>query len=1010
MVAPGAPGRGGGLNHGLFFRWRGAGLVVTDDNATHRATVQAESVSGRHRRAAWLMMGLVGVAALTLRATLYHQPTNSDDVSYYWSAAGPGAEYGLFADPNVPRRPATGHSNLRLGILLPIRGLSRLIPYSQFGFYATVYLFAALCLVAVGVFGYVVGGPFVGVGLLWLWATSPAAIGVDTRLLPDNLGLAFALLAVALAWKAAGLDPRHRAAEVQAGARRRAQLMAAIAGALIALAFATRATFAVYGVAVAIVLLLGAGRVRTLACFVLGGCAVHVIELALLAHLAGGPFVRWRILLGYGGRVGQASIFAGYRWADIVLRYPRLLLESCPAELVVHVLGWAGCLWWLWHGRDRRNLARAATLIIAFGGIAWSVVHLSPPVPLLREKLRYYASALPLFQLAAVSVLSALFRRPGVLARLAPAGCIAAIGIAAAREAMTDPSLAIHGNDAYLQAAASIRRDAQSGRRKAVICDFRTSRVMRMLLRDADGWRAYPLEDLLRRWSGEKGGAVASSGYIVLDWKRLNANAWYGYVHAPLTYRAYDVLDHALLVARHQYRDALTDVFYLPEAPFTRPREPATNQPLVWNVGGRPAIEPLRPLDGPATQRWCRFVQDAAGRRWEPLGAIDAAGRLPAGWSVLRRDASGAHTQPIHGPLVIDPKTQLYTGLEPLWRRPRRGPLPAGTVTLTLQARADGPCRLAATLYVWDNADRPARPRRIEMGRERLDASVASVTFSARLENPVAAARIALRATRDVRVEIRTPRVRIFPARPPDRITVRPHEVVYSEVGFPWRRPERATPLDATGLLALSFQARAAQPARLRVRLYGWRAGQRERNERVLGAVRVGPTLETYTVVAPLDVPLEAFRVLFDATNTVALTPPQMSMCRPQSRLCLSGGQRAYSGPGALRRPPRGPELSGGQFVRLRLRAQAQTPVRIRATLWWWPDGARRPVRQLFGRFVARREGYPVAPWTWLPADATAWRVVLENLDSAPVCVDDLSVELLARDPRDRIRQIGGAW
>ena len=567
--------------------------------ATVLAQASRATSAGRAGESVWFLGALaILLLGMSLRIWLYRQPVNSDDAQYFWIACVP---------EEITAIGGIDHTGLRASLLLFVRCISAPWGYSITGFYAAVYTAAVLCGVSVLVFARVVAGRAVALVTLLLWATSFVFLEVDTRLVPDNIGLMFALFALALVFAAARLDDIGSPAQ-RAGPGWWVGMF--VCGLLLELSFSARATFAAFTVAAVVLLLWSRRRYRLLHWVVLGFAFGHALELVFIGQMVGDPLMRWKILFGYGDQVAEAKIFQGYTWSDLVLRYPGLLRAS-PAELALYGLGLLGAVVWLVRG-GRTKRACFLLLVIAYSALAFSVTRLDPPVPLLREKLRYYATCAPLFYLAVAWLAVGIWphhRWGGRIVALICVAGVAALGYSNVRAVAADGAVVANGNDHLFRAARAIKEDVRTnGHPRLIINDFRTQRVLRMLLTERDGWRCIPLWDA-GCTSASTTPTIARAAYRLLSWRRLNANAQRHFLHGPLTHENYRNLETHRLLLRHRHGAFLTDVFHYPGKPLTRTMvEVTATLPDIW---------------------WC----DSTIRRLADAPTVDLTDRLPQTWS-----------------------------------------------------------------------------------------------------------------------------------------------------------------------------------------------------------------------------------------------------------------------------------------------------------------------------------------------------------------------------------------
>ncbi len=699
-------------------------------------------ISLRHRY--WLILAiLMGAGAMTLRAWLYRQPVNSDDIQYFASAHAMPASA-------IEDSPKLHHTELRIALLAMIRVPILLFGYSAAAFYTSVYLHTALFAVSLLLFCVVLSDMRAAVIVLLLWATSSICIEIDTRLLPDNVGTMAALFALTLlAW--AGRLHRREPVTLQPSSpadssdriepdrsTKRLTVCAVVAGLLLYAAFSMRATFAAYGLAGFGFALLSPQRRRLGAFLILGLALAGIAEILYVWWAYGDPLARWKILLGYGDNISASHFFQGYTWNDILWRYPRRLWRVGIGEFGLFVGGHVGALVWLVRCRRKANAAKLLTFVFAYGLIAFALTKFDPPVPFMRDKERYYAGVAPLFYLAVADlfllITDQILRlgnrtRPAatpdappirqslaltVLTRgivVAMVMGFLAIPIANVQAAIDSPHTVRNGNDNLFRIAGTIRRDqARSDRPKRLYLDWRTRRVMGLLLSPGNGWHLLTLTE-----------ESFLPGYLSLDWQRLSRNAAGGYLWPKQLAEYGHLIERYPILERHRANQMyVVDVYIVPELPIHRK-------------------------------------------------IVDVSDRIPPGWNRYDRKQKKTLTMQPDEPIVVEGKDLVFTGSRPAWRRPPSGALPGGRfVQVELDMTSEALTGVAVRLYAWHGNAKKCTS--YYLGAMYVDHRGATGCLWTFLEQPATRFRIALNSVARPPCNVTGLRVRLMDPMPQDTI------------------------------------------------------------------------------------------------------------------------------------------------------------------------------------------------------------------------------------------------
>ncbi|MBF0285259.1 MAG: hypothetical protein HQL51_12475 [Magnetococcales bacterium] len=479
---------------------------------------------GRILSQAWPFV-LLGLAGMGLRWFWLQPPWNTDDVSYWLLAVGQGGG-------------GEGAHVLRLPLLALVHGWVALVGSNAVAFYLAVYTIPLLSFGAVVLFARTFLDRSAALLVALWWASGFNALQVETRLLPDGLGTAFALLGLTALARAAGWPP-VRAGE--AGSENitnhspapwiHPDRLAFLAGLAMWAAVSIRTSFAFHVLAGLGILasVRGERRWRAAGLALAGGVAGLAVEMTLDFLRLGDVWARYRTLLGYGGRVASDPWFFGVNSPlDLILRYPRTLHYTQSGELWLHGAGMGGALLWWFQRRQPGRWALLAGLGLTYGFLALAVVRLNPLVPLMRAAPRYYLTVEPFFLLAAASLAVWLWRWPRVAptfvrrARLVGLGPVMAgvlvmvpVGLNLGAASRT-PEAARNGNDAYLAGPRVMAEHHQATGHPAVVYSGKTSlRVLEMFLPATAGWAMRPLVH-----------TPDGSGYLWYDWRKMSYNAW----------------------------------------------------------------------------------------------------------------------------------------------------------------------------------------------------------------------------------------------------------------------------------------------------------------------------------------------------------------------------------------------------------------------------------------------------------------------------------------------------
>lgn len=682
----------------------------------------AEEVFLNNKRISYVaILSAIILMGFLVRVWLYQQPVNSDDVQYFVDAGK--CLTSSFSEPLGDHISANA---LRVFFLASIGVYQYILGCSLSAYYAAIYGSAILSLLGVLSFSSAVSSRAVTALASLLWATSYVSILTDTRLLPDNFGTAMSLFALTALVRAGGFkDGRNSAAEESGHRALLSNSFAAfIGGLLLWSAWSARATFAVFGLPALVIILISDNRWRLLAAFMSGLALGSAFEMLIVTFDHGDPLFRLKLLLGYGADRSSSRLFQGYTFGGLFARYPRILAQTGSAEIAVFGFGLLGALVWAVRWRNGLNLVKFTALAASYALIACAITRFDPPVPLLREKLRYYATAAPLFYLATAELMVMAWNQlcPNPASRevemghsgwrrwgrsfviLLPSLAIASLGIFICCKNILVTSrcasLARNGNDNFFAAVEAIRSHAKDDDGpKRIYNDFRTTRVLSILLPLPENWQ---LSDYFLRSEG--------GGYLLVNWERLNRNVRRDYFDAAETYRFFGTIENMPLLLRHRHGNYLTDVFVVPKKSFHR-------------------------------------------------DTIDITNRLPGRWTRWQSRETGARVLPNSDRFEVGQKGWVYSGTDAPWKPPSgSGTMPGDHfVEVIFDGRSPRVSGLAGYLYYWREGDK--LPQKQYLGRVYIDEEVRSVALWTYLAQDAKVFRVLFRVVSGAPVDVHVKRL-----------------------------------------------------------------------------------------------------------------------------------------------------------------------------------------------------------------------------------------------------------
>jgi hypothetical protein len=551
------------------------------------------------------------------------------------------------------------------------------------------------------------------------------------------------------------------------------------------------------------------------------------------------------------------------------------------------------------------------------------------------------------------------------------------------------PHFARNGNDGLLTAADVLEADSRAtGRSRVLYQDMRTARVMDILL--PEGWvggRGYE-----KYLSTEF--TIAEDGYLLLNWKRLNANVRRNYGHAPRTHNYYRIIESQPLVARHRRGGALVDLFYISR-----------------HAIDRDIHEVVRRFPG----GWSRSL--ASGKS-KALSAGDEVG-------FVRRRASRGF---------------VYSGVGPVTLAPRGTELDGDTFyQVIFDARgSEKRSRVLGYLYWWlKGSDRPVVQY---MGTVWVGGDSREYAMWTYLPQEARAHRIVLRArpgpvieqarTRTLSVHPKDnlrgfgdawPQVRVeksvaaaVAAIRDDAKSGRPSLALLDELGSKrllrqlggdWMLVER----DSSGYLVID-SARSGDEGSSQSR----HSHALDQSFVVHRAKHRGGDLDVlYVTGQPVERPIIAEYTSFPRGWTRLLNSTKQWRALPaEGEFAFAvddvNDEYLYTGEDAVWREQPGSALAGDQLVQVVVDASAPRPRELRAQLVWWPVGAKEPRRQDMGAIWVGPDAGELALWTYLPKKAKSHRIVLRS--GSPTIIKSVRIRVLGLADGDRPSQSGGAW
>ncbi len=403
-------------------------MSVTD---ARRGAPWGASTPGPRRRARstlgsdWVAALSCGLVAALVQGAFLQPPRLSDQLHYFLDAR------------TLPAISEPAHQALRIGLLIPLRGLIEVLGPSLAAYHAIPLLSIAGLAVATFWLARQLASPVVAIGAALVATINPLVLAEGGELLPD---LPAAALFTAAAALLVGVARRLREGTID---RRRADRWLLLAGALVGWAYLVRELIAVaLPVLVVLALVHGLPWRRWLAPAAAAFGAL-VIEWGWGLVFFSDPLIRVRSSLNQPETPAwREPLVAELRARGTIPDTPLDNLVALPRSMV----GWGGVGWLLvvlalvtvvagvigWRRRRDRSLVTAAPWV----AVPWLVVTgivlglgLFDARILRPEKLRYWAYLWPGLGLGAALLVGALGRRvargPGTL--VAVAGLVAAV-------------------------------------------------------------------------------------------------------------------------------------------------------------------------------------------------------------------------------------------------------------------------------------------------------------------------------------------------------------------------------------------------------------------------------------------------------------------------------------------------------------------------------------------------------------------------------------------------------
>ncbi|MEO5378226.1 MAG: glycosyltransferase family 39 protein [Magnetococcus sp. DMHC-6] len=562
------------------------------------------------RRFFVLAFGL-GLLGLVVRIWLYQQPFNTDDTNYF--------------NLVVHGRSSVDHLSLRSFFLWSIGLFVHLFGESGTGYYAAIYFHGFLSFLGVWLISSAIYNPRVTLFIVFLWVTSYPYIMIDTRLLSDNVGISLTLIGLAGVIRASAFRVDLPVLSIKTTG-----WLAFGSGLFFVAGYSARENLVVYSLVALLIVFMSSHRRKVLPWLFFGLSLGVLLEWSYFYWVYGDPWIRIKILSGYKGlalgtafdssieslpapALGGEGGSSGASFISILflalMRYPKMLLNTGSAEIFFHFFGWLGMFVWMSGWRDRLNWVLVFAIAIPFGLLAFAMSSWDPPVPIMRESVRYYLMSAVWFYMASVTFFLALAKGvasptfvnwwnrwplPNLMRRLvglAPVMVLLAIpvlGFFNLWVASQFRDMAKNGLDGYVASTSAIKLDREANGRAALYySDGGAARVIKLFLPMASGW-SYQKLPQGSQMEDTKESLFSQGGYLLLDWARNNqSDLTYGdKIKKP--FRNFDHLfQYYPIVFRHRNKQNLTEVLWV--GPERLDRKPvAIGSELPWSAQGDP--------------------------------------------------------------------------------------------------------------------------------------------------------------------------------------------------------------------------------------------------------------------------------------------------------------------------------------------------------------------------------------------------------------------------------------
>ena len=277
------------------------------------------------------------------------------------------------------------HNLQRTSFIAPLYFVCKFVSKTINGYYTTIHGMSLLVAISLSVFTLALFSKTTAILTLLLWAVSPILIATNGELTPDNAGIAYGFLGIGLSV----LGCRRSIASTEGGGS--ARWLALSAGAFAYWAFSARINFITYSLPALVPLLFSSDKKRLLGFFVVGALGAFAAEVVFHFFMTGANYPLGRIKSTFmrGASRGTVSVFMGYDWTRMVTRFPNLLFDNYPIEFGLMAVGFVCLIPWVRRIFTVEGATLWSLIVFTYGFMIFGVTSFSPPVPILRAKVRY---------------------------------------------------------------------------------------------------------------------------------------------------------------------------------------------------------------------------------------------------------------------------------------------------------------------------------------------------------------------------------------------------------------------------------------------------------------------------------------------------------------------------------------------------------------------------------------------------------------------------------------------